>query len=122
MNIRTDSIGHSTVVIPEGRLDFVTAPSFEKVLERALVGITGTPAALIIDCTGLDYVSSAGLRAFLIAARTSQRGWHTLRAMRTEASGTRSVRHERFRPHHRGPPGPRDGARACASRISVHVS
>ena len=74
MNIRTDSIGHSTVVIPEGRLDFVTAPSFEKVLERALVGITGTPAALIIDCTGLDYVSSAGLRAFLIAARTSQRG------------------------------------------------
>ncbi len=31
------------------------------------------PAAVIIDCAALDYVSSAGLRAFLLAARTAQR-------------------------------------------------
>ena len=31
------------------------------------------PAAVIIDCAGLEYVSSAGLRVFLLAARTSQR-------------------------------------------------
>jgi anti-anti-sigma factor len=28
---------------------------------------------VIIDCAGLDYVSSAGLRVFLLAARASQR-------------------------------------------------
>jgi|SRR6516162_4232111 anti-sigma B factor antagonist len=73
MNIRIETIGQTTVVIPEGRLDFGTTPNFEKELERALVSITAAPAALIIDCTGLDYVSSAGLRAFLITARSSRR-------------------------------------------------
>jgi anti-sigma B factor antagonist len=73
MNVRIETIGGATVVIPEGRLDFGSAPSFEKELERALAGTTAAPAALIVDCAGLDYVSSAGLRAFLITARAAQR-------------------------------------------------
>jgi anti-anti-sigma factor len=73
MNVRTETIGESTVVIPEGRLDFGTAPSFEKELERALAGTATAPTALIIDCAGLEYVSSAGLRAFLVTARSAQR-------------------------------------------------
>ena len=73
MNIRIETIGRTSVVIPEGRLDFGTSPDFEKQLEKALSGTTAAPAALIIDCAGLDYVSSAGLRAFLITARASQR-------------------------------------------------
>jgi anti-anti-sigma factor len=73
MNVRTETIGRSTVVIPEGRLDFGTAPDFEKLLERALAGTAATPAALIIDCAALEYVSSAGLRAFLVTARAAQR-------------------------------------------------
>ena len=73
MNVRIETIGRTTVVIPEGRLDFGTTPNFEKQLEQALAGTTALPAALIIDCAGLDYVSSAGLRAFLVTARASQR-------------------------------------------------
>jgi anti-sigma B factor antagonist len=73
MNVRLETIGQTTLVIPEGRLDFGTAASFEKQLERALAGTTHPPTALIIDCAGLEYVSSAGLRAFLITARGSQR-------------------------------------------------
>ena len=42
-------------------------------LEQALAGAGTTPAAVIIDCGALDYVSSAGLRVFLLAARASQR-------------------------------------------------
>jgi anti-sigma B factor antagonist len=72
MNVRIETIAQITVVIPEGRLDFGTAASFEKELEKVLAG-TPAPAALIIDCAGLEYVSSAGLRAFLLAARGSQR-------------------------------------------------
>ncbi len=71
MNIRIESIGEATVVIPEGRLDFGSAAGFEKQLGQTLAG--KAPAALIIDCAGLEYVSSAGLRAFLIAARGAQR-------------------------------------------------
>ncbi len=76
MNVRTETIAHTTVVTPEGRLDFGTAAEFEKQLERALAGTTrtgGTAAALVIDCAGLEYVSSAGLRAFLVTARNAQR-------------------------------------------------
>jgi anti-anti-sigma factor len=72
MNVRIEAIAQTTLVIPEGRLDFGTAASFEKELEKALAA-TPSPAALIIDCAGLEYVSSAGLRAFLLAARGSQR-------------------------------------------------
>jgi anti-anti-sigma factor len=73
MNIRIETIGQTTVVIPEGRLDFGTTPNFEKQLEPALAGVTAAAGALIIDCAGLDYVSSAGLHAFLVTARASQR-------------------------------------------------
>jgi anti-sigma B factor antagonist len=73
MNVSIETIGTTTVVIPEGRLDFGTTPSFEKQLEQALAGTSAAPAAVIVDCAGLDYVSSAGLRAFLVTARASQR-------------------------------------------------
>lgn len=73
MNLRSETLGLTTLVIPEGRLDFSSAGSFEKQLEQVLTGAGTAPAAVIIDCAALDYVSSAGLRVFLLAARTSQR-------------------------------------------------
>ena len=44
-----------------GRLDTTTSPELEKELKASLDGIT----ALIIDMTGLEYISSAGLRVLL---------------------------------------------------------
>jgi anti-sigma B factor antagonist len=73
VNFRVESIGLTTVAIPEGRLDFGAAAGFQAQLEQVLAGGKSKPAGLIIDCAGLDYVSSAGLRAFLLAARASQR-------------------------------------------------
>jgi anti-sigma B factor antagonist len=73
MNVRIETLGATTVVIPEGRLDFGSAAGFEKQLEQALAGTTGARPSLIIDCAGLEYVSSAGLRSFLLAARGAQR-------------------------------------------------
>lgn len=73
MNVSIETVGATTVVVPEGRLDFGSAPSFEKQLSQVLAGTNAAPAAVIVDCTGLDYVSSAGLRAFLVTARASQR-------------------------------------------------
>jgi anti-anti-sigma factor len=73
VNTRIETHGLTALVIPEGRLDFGAAPDFEKQLEQVLAGTGPAPAALIIDCAALDYVSSAGLRVFLLTARASQR-------------------------------------------------
>ena len=74
MNVRLETLGSITLVVPEGRLDFGTAPAFEKQLQDVLAGTGGAPpAAVIVDGASLDYVSSAGLRAILLAARAAQR-------------------------------------------------
>lgn len=73
MNLRLEALGSTTLVVPEGRLDFGSAPGFETQLQEVLRGAGTAPAAVIVDCAALDYVSSAGLRAILLAARGAQR-------------------------------------------------
>ncbi|GAC1456459.1 MAG: STAS domain-containing protein [Steroidobacteraceae bacterium] len=73
MKVRLETLGRTILVIPEGRLDFSSAGGFEKQLELVFAGVGAVPTAVIIDCAALEYVSSAGLRVFLLAARTSQR-------------------------------------------------
>lgn len=73
MKVRVETLSHATLVIPEGRLDFNAAAQFQQHLEQALDSAAQVAAAVIVDCSALDYVSSAGLRTFLQAARASQR-------------------------------------------------
>ena len=74
MKLRIEELAEVTYVVPEGRLDFDAAPGFQEAVERVLGGAgKSPPRAVIIDGTGLEYVSSAGLRAFLLAARAAQR-------------------------------------------------
>jgi anti-sigma B factor antagonist len=73
MKTGIETLATATVVVPQGRLDFGAAAEFQQQIEAALAGASGPPRALIIDCTGLDYVSSAGLRVFLVTARAAQR-------------------------------------------------
>jgi stage II sporulation protein AA (anti-sigma F factor antagonist) len=70
MNTQFESLGKLSVVTPSGRLDFGAAASFQSQLEKELAG---GPAGLIIDCAGLDYVSSAGLRVLLLVSRGAKR-------------------------------------------------
>lgn len=73
MKIGIETLAMATVVVPQGRLDFGAAPDLQRQIEAALAGASGPPHAVIIDCAGLDYVSSAGLRVFLVTARAAQR-------------------------------------------------
>ena len=67
--------GDALTVALTGSLDSVTAPSLEKDLTVSLDGVT----SLTIDCAGLKYVSSAGLRVLLAAhKRLSGQGGMTL--------------------------------------------
>ncbi len=83
MNIRFETLALATVVIPEGRLDFGAAVGFQRQVEEVLAGAGSASAAVIIDCSALDYVSSAGLRVFLLATRAAQRAgiWFALCAL-----------------------------------------
>ena len=49
----------------EGRLDTVTAPELEKVVNEETAGVR----ELILDMKGLEYISSAGLRVLLAAQK-----------------------------------------------------
>jgi len=49
-----------------GRVDASTAPAFE---QKLLALIDAGTQRLVIDCTDLDYISSAGLRVLLVAAK-----------------------------------------------------
>ena len=66
MNIAETRHGAKLVIAPSGRIDSQTSPVFDRhltaVIERGDVH-------LVIDLTGLDYISSTGLSAFLSAAK-----------------------------------------------------
>jgi anti-sigma B factor antagonist len=73
VKVRVETLEQATIVIAEGRLDFSAAGNFQRQVEQALAGTEHAPRALIIDCADLEYISSAGLRVFLLAARSAQR-------------------------------------------------
>ena len=61
MNISKTENGTDLIVQVSGRLDTATASEFEAFMQENL-NQTGT---LILDCTELAYISSAGLRVLL---------------------------------------------------------
>ena len=70
------SYGEARVVSPRGRLDHDNCEAFQRDLAMQLEACSQERAALVLDMSGLDYVSSAGLRCLMIAAKqaTSQAG------------------------------------------------
>ncbi|PWC34109.1 STAS domain-containing protein [Azospirillum sp. TSO35-2] len=69
MNITEQSVNGVTVLRTEGRIDSGNAGEFETALVGAL-GAGGT--RLVVDMERLSYISSAGLRSLLIAAKKAR--------------------------------------------------
>ncbi len=66
MEIAVRKAGNATVVSVKGRIDAVTATEFEKNLAALMAGGDYT---MVLDFSGLDYISSAGLRSILATAK-----------------------------------------------------
>lgn len=66
MDITTQKETNGTVLTITGRMDAVTAPEFEKVIKQL---IEEGNKGFVVDFKGLDYISSAGLRALLATAK-----------------------------------------------------
>ena len=74
MNVKIEEIDGNMVAILEGSLDTATAAETEKAMSP-LNDVEGKD--IIIDCTDLEYISSAGLRIFLgILQNAQEKGGH----------------------------------------------
>jgi anti-sigma B factor antagonist len=65
--IATRQFADTLVVAPTGRIDHLSATSFEAALTPLL---TQAGDALVLDFSGVEYISSVGLRVLMIAAET----------------------------------------------------
>lgn len=66
MDFQARKEGNVTVVKISGRLDAVIAPEYEMKIREL---IDAGDSRFVIDVAGLDYISSAGLRALLVTAK-----------------------------------------------------
>jgi len=64
MNIREERLDGILIVAPKGRMDSNSSGAFETLV----LGHAGEPR-LLLDLSGVEYISSAGLRVFLMLAR-----------------------------------------------------
>jgi anti-sigma B factor antagonist len=66
MEFESQKNGNFMVLRVKGRMDAVTAPEFESCCGKLM---EGGDKAFIVDLAGLEYISSAGLRSILSAAK-----------------------------------------------------
>ena len=67
MQIDTTAHADTLVVTPQGRVDHRSAAELEATLAPWLEG--GRVHSLVIDLSGVEYISSVGLRVLMIAAK-----------------------------------------------------
>ena len=69
MTINKTVEGGKLIIAPEGRLDTMTSPQLDAELDNSIKGVS----ELVFDFSGLDYISSAGLRVLLKAQKVMNR-------------------------------------------------
>jgi anti-anti-sigma factor len=75
LDIKEELHGGTAVATLSGKLNADTAKSFEK---WSSTRDNGSVQRIIIDCSGLTYISSAGLRAILTTNRHAEQSGTTL--------------------------------------------
>jgi anti-sigma B factor antagonist len=83
MDILVRQLENACVVTPQGRVDQATADGLRLGLEPHLAACTENAPALILDLSGVPYISSVGLRVLMLAGRqvTAQKGRLALAAL-----------------------------------------
>jgi anti-anti-sigma factor len=66
MTFQEETSGAITIVVLGGQVDSINATELET---RVMTLLDGGARHLLLDCGTLDYINSAGLRVFLLAAK-----------------------------------------------------
>ncbi len=74
MEIRTERVQDVTILHAIGRLDSISAPT----LEVGLIKVVANEKAVVLDMADMNFVSSAGLRVLLVAAKKCKASGHRL--------------------------------------------
>ena len=69
MNLNPKLQGSVLILAPQGRIDHASAEDFSTALEPHLAECKAGGVSLVLDFGGIEYISSVGLRALMLAAR-----------------------------------------------------
>ena len=69
IEIAEERRGEAVVLRPAGRIDNDTSATFQA---RLLATIGAAPSTVVVDLRGVEYISSAGLRALMMGAKQSK--------------------------------------------------
>lgn len=72
MNVSSRRFANAVVLAVSGRLDQDTCDVFRGDLSRHVEDSARAGGAIVLDLSGLEYVSSAGLRCFMLASRQAK--------------------------------------------------
>ena len=72
MNVSSRRFANAVVLAVSGRLDQDTCETFRVDLSRHVEDSARGGGAIVLDLSGLEYVSSAGLRCFMLASRQAK--------------------------------------------------
>lgn len=72
MDLHPARTGSAVVLAPVGRIDHTHADAFKQSLDPWLAECTRDGAAIVIDFSGVTYISSIGLRALMVAAKQAK--------------------------------------------------
>ena len=78
MDLSPRRFADAVVVSPAGRIDQSNADEFEKELAPHVTRCAADADRLIVDMSRLEYISSAGLRVLMLAAKQSKAQGGTL--------------------------------------------
>jgi len=72
MNVSSRRFANAVVLRVEGRLDQDTCGAFTTDLQKQVDACARDGGAIVLDLAGLEYISSAGLRCFMLASRQAK--------------------------------------------------
>jgi anti-sigma B factor antagonist len=76
MQLTERCVGNAVVLKVSGRIDHASADGFHAALQPHLAQCTAGGTVVVLDFSGVEYISSVGLRVLMIAAKQAkaQRG------------------------------------------------
>ena len=72
MNVSTRRFANALVLHVKGRLDQDTCEAFRSDLMKSVEGSAHAGGSVVLDLSEMEYVSSAGLRCFMLAAKQAK--------------------------------------------------